>query len=238
VAHRSSRLLSVTSDAVLLGLVSSTRTLLLRAREVEEALEHGQLETARRLLGTHLVSRDTRDLSPGEVAGATIESLAENLADGVIGPWLAFACGGAPGAVAYRTVNTLDALWGYRDEEFEAFGWGAARADDLLNLLPARMTAACVVLAAASVPECSMPGAWRVWRRDRRLTASPNAGHPMAAMSGALGVRLVKRDTYALGAELREPTASDIGRARRVVARAAVFGAGMIAGALWRTGER
>ncbi|MBM4415598.1 MAG: cobalamin biosynthesis protein CobD [Chloroflexi bacterium] len=237
-AQRSNPLLGIASEAVVLGVVSSARTLALRAREVQDALERGELAAARELLATHLVSRDTRDLAPDEVAGAVIESVAENLADGVIGPWLAFACGGVGGAVSYRVVNTLDAMWGYRNTEFEAFGWGAARADDVLNLAPARATAAGIVLASASVPGCSAHEAWHVWRRDRALTASPNAGHPMAAMSGALGVRLAKRGQYTLGAELRPPTAADVGRARRVAARAAIACAGVIAAALWLTERR
>ena len=187
---------------------------------------------ARRLLGYHLVSRDTGDLDEAGVAAAAIESVAENLSDGVIAPALAYALGGLPAAMAYRAANTLDALWGYRDEEFEQLGKAAARLDDALNLLPARVSALAIVAAAAALrrPDVDAWRAFEVWRADRGRTASPNAGHPMAAMAGALGVRLEKRGDYVLGDGLRPPVAADIERANAVAgAGARLVGTGLLA---------
>ena len=209
----------VLAAASALALASAHRTLMRRAIEVADALDAGDLAEARRLLGYHLVSRDTRDLHAGEVAGATIESVAENLGDGVAGPWLAFAVAGAGGAWMYRALNTLDSLWGYRTERYAEFGWAAARLDDLANLVPAR-AAAVAICAVAHHRSGRGHVAFEVWRRDARHTESPNAGHPMAAMAGALGVNLTKRDHYELGAEFRSPDATDI-RAAVSVAREA-----------------
>lgn len=226
-ARRRGRLLGLLVEAGLLSLMSSSRTLLRRASEVEAALAAADLEAGRALLATHLVSRDTAMLDASEVAEAAIESVAENLSDGVIAPWVAYAAGGLPLAAAYRAANTLDALWGYRTPEFEALGQGAARVDDALNLVPARLTALSIALAAAS--EGGVRRSWRTWRRDRRQTASPNAGHPMSAMAGALGVRLEKRGAYVLGEDFPPPAPADLGRALRLARRAMLGTAAVLA---------
>jgi adenosylcobinamide-phosphate synthase len=225
-------LAATTAEAAMFSSTMSLSTLLDRAGEVAFALEQGDLPHARRLLGYHLVSRDATELDEAGVAAAAIESVAENLSDGVIAPALAHALGGAPAAVAYRAANTLDALWGYHDEEFEQLGKAAARLDDALNLVPARVSALAIVAAAAALrrPDIDARRALEVWRHDRGRTASPNAGHPMAAMAGALGVRLEKRGDYLLGATLRPPVAADIERANAVAGTAArLVAAGLLA---------
>ena len=211
----------VVAAAGSLALASAQRTLMRRALEVADALDAGDLDQARRLLGYHLVSRPTADLDVSEVAGAAIESVAENLGDGVAGPWLAFALAGSGGAWTYRALNTLDSLWGYRTERYAEFGRAAARLDDLANLVPARAAALAICIAAERRLHRGA-GALDVWRRDGALTDSPNAGQPMAAMAGALGVTLRKRGQYTLGAGLRPAEASDI-RAAVSVARAAAM---------------
>ncbi|GHG02971.1 cobalamin biosynthesis protein CobD [Deinococcus piscis] len=210
-----SRLPWYTQGALLKPLLAR-KALFGAVAEVCAALERGDLPEARRLLAWHLVSRDTSGLSAAEVAGAAIESLAENLSDSVVAPLLAYRVGGLPLAAAYRLTNTADALWGYRTPELEWAGKAAARADDLLNLAPARLTALCAVTASGG-------HAWRVWARDRRSTASPNAGHPMSAFAGALGVRLDKRSVYVLNAGGREPDAADVRRALRLAQRTFVL---------------
>lgn len=202
----------------------SLRALLRAGAEVERALVAGDLCVARRLLAWHLVSRDTADLSAAEVAGSAIESLAENLSDGLIAPLLAFRAGGLPAAYLYRLVNTADAMLGYRTPELEWFGKPAARADDVLNWIPARTTALLIALASPAGGG-SVRASLRVALRDAHRTASPNAGWPMAAMAGALGVRLSKRGVYVLHPEGREPSPSDLRRARRIVLAAGGFGA-------------
>ena len=211
----------VVAAAGSLALASAQRTLMRRALEVADALDAGDLDQARRLLGYHLVSRPTVDLDASEVAGAAIESVAENLGDGVAGPWLAFALAGSGGAWTYRALNTLDSLWGYRTERYAEFGRAAARLDDLANLVPAR-AAALAICVAAERRLLRGSAAFEVWRCDGALTDSPNAGQPMAAMAGALGVTLRKRGQYTLGAGLRPAEASDI-RAAVSVARAAAM---------------
>ncbi|PJF46681.1 MAG: cobalamin biosynthesis protein CobD [Chloroflexi bacterium] len=168
----------------------------------------------RRLLSWHLVSRDTRDLSAGEVNGATIESLAENLSDSLVAPLFWFVVGGLPLAALYRFANTADAMWGYRTPELEWFGKWAARADDALNFIPARLTA-LLLLTTAWLLRLDARSAWRVWRRDGRRTPSPNAGQPMSVAAGALRVNLTKRNLYSLGAEFPLPADEDVHRALR-----------------------
>ena len=189
------------------------------------------LAAARQALGWNLVSRDTSDLSAGEVYGATIESLAENLSDSLVAPLLCFVIGGLPLAALYRYANTADAMWGYHTPELERFGKWAARFDDVLNFIPARLTAWLLLLA------CPLAGgdartAWRLWRRDGRRTASPNAGQPMSTISGALGVQLSKRGHYCLGAELPEPIGADVPRALWLCETAAWLAVGAFAGLL------
>lgn len=194
-------------EVVLLKSTFSLRGLVRAAEDVEHALEVDDLEQARHWLGWHLVSRDTSQLNESQVSAATIESLAENLSDGVIAPLLYFRAGGLPLALAYRYINTCDAMLGYRDARREWLGKCAARTDDLLNLLPARLTALGILVSGGSQRSIS------VYRRDRNKTTSPNAGHPMSAMAGALGVELEKVGQYRLGAGLREPGSTDIRRA-------------------------
>ena len=215
--------------AVALDTTFALRTLLVRAAEVHAALDSGDLPQARALLARHLVSRDTSDLTGAEVAGAAIESVAENLSDGVVGPWLAYAALGVPGAFAYRAVNTLDSMWGYRTEQYAAFGWAAARVDDGANWLPARVTALAII-GASRFLQGPDGNATLVWQRDARNPESPNAGHPMAAMAGALGVVLTKRDAYTLGAPGRDPEPRDIVRAIHIARVAASLVAAVLAG--------
>lgn len=188
------------------------------------------LPGARRQVARHLVSRDTGDLDAPAVASAAIESLAENLTDALAAPIAFYVVGvllhgtglGLALAWAYRAVNTADAMIGYRRDELLYLGRAAARTDDVLNYVPARLAAAAIVAGAWWAGE-SASGAARAWRRDGRRTDSPNAGQTMAAMAGALGVTLDKRGHYRLG-EGPAPDVSAIDRALRVARRAVVIG--------------
>jgi len=200
--------------AALLKPAFASRELLLAAERVRRPLDDGDLAAARASLA-ELVSRDPSALDAPLIAAAAIQSLAENANDSVVAPWLVFLAAGLPGAYAYRAANTLDAMVGYRGR-YEFLGKPAARFDDLLNLIPARATA--VGIAAAAGPVRGRR-ALAVARRDHAATPSPNGGWPMAAMAGALGVRLAKVGHYALGTGGREPSAGDIGAAQRLVAR-------------------
>jgi adenosylcobinamide-phosphate synthase len=224
--------IGVVLEAVALKPAFALRRLDEAAGGVESALRAGDLESARMLVGRDLVSRPTRDLGADEVASAAIESAAENLVDSIAAPLLAYAVLGLPAAWAYRALNTADAMWGYRDARYERFGKAAARLDDAANLLPARVGAAALVAGAALAGASGRDAARVAWTEHRR-TASPNAGWPMAAMAGALGVGLAKRGAYRLGDHPLPALPAAIRRARRVLAAAAgvtiVLAAGLAA---------
>jgi adenosylcobinamide-phosphate synthase len=219
-------------QALVLKLTFSLRGLVQAAREVQHALAHGDIPLARRLVGWHLVSRDTSQLNAAQVAAATVESVAENTSDGIVAPLFFYALGGIPAALAYRFINTADAMLGYRDAVHLWLGKVPARVDDLVNLVPARLTAVLLVLAARLLGEEARQ-AWTTWRRQARLTASPNAGQPMSAMAGALGVELEKVGHYRLGAEQPLPGVQDIARAIWLVYGTAALATGLLVGLLF-----
>ena len=177
-----------------------------------------------------LVSRDASELSEPLVAAAAIESVAENTTDSFIAPWLAFALLGLPGAFAYRAVNTLDSMIGYRGK-YEYLGKASARLDDVLNLIPARISAFLLLLAGL-ISGRSVRQGWQTVMRERRVTASPNAGWTIAAMSGLLGVSLEKPSHYLIGGEYREPNAAAIGRAVRLMYIVGALGTAAAVGVL------
>jgi adenosylcobinamide-phosphate synthase len=194
------------------------------AGEVEQGLREGRLDRSRRQVG-RLVGRDTDDLSESEVCRAAVESVAENTSDGVVAPMLYGVLFGAPGALAYKAVNTLDSMVGYRQPPYEDLGWASARLDDLANLAPSRLTMLCTA-AISGRPLRTLLSALRYGP----LTASPNAGMAEAAFAGALGNRLGGANTY--GGVLREgpilgdgrlPTPEDIGGAVRLMRRCCVL---------------
>ncbi|MFH1090923.1 MAG: adenosylcobinamide-phosphate synthase CbiB [Pseudomonadota bacterium] len=158
------------------------------------ALKDGDLPRARRLLSL-VVGRDTADLERAQILRALVETVAENLSDGVIAPFFYLALGGPALGLAYKAVNTLDSMIGYKAEPYRHLGWAAARLDDLAGLLPARITAAVIVLAAFLL-RLDARGALRIWLRDGGRHDSPNAGRPEAALAGALGVQLGGTNLY------------------------------------------
>lgn len=210
-------------QALFLKLTISLRGLDRAAKEVQDALQNENLPEARRLLSWHLVSRDTSTLSQSQVSAAAIESVAENTSDGIIAPLFFYVIGGLPAAFAYRFANTADSMIGYHDEAREWLGKFPARLDDVLNFIPARLTGLFIILAA---PLCgaSLPGAWKIMWRDSSQTASPNAGIPMSAMAGALGVELEKVGHYQLGKGLRYSAIHDLIHARRILCVSVIMG--------------
>ncbi len=200
-------------QALVLKLTISLRGLGRASKEVQTTLEANNLPEARRLLSWHLVSRDTSELDASKVSAAAVESVAENTSDGIIAPLFFFAIGGLPAAFAYRFANTADSMLGYHDAEHEWLGKIPARLDDVLNFIPARLSGLFLVLAAF-LTGANAGLAWTIMLRDAKNTSSPNAGIPMSAMAGALGVELEKIDHYTLGKGLRSPGPADIGKAR------------------------
>lgn len=208
----------------------ATRGLEEAGGRVASALEAGDLAGARAGLGW-LCSREAGALDASEVAAAAAESLAENSSDSLVAPLFWYAVAGLPGALAYRAANTLDAMVGYRGPT-EWTGKAAARLDDLLNLLPARLAALLLLAVGAAARGASAARGLRVLARDRRRTASPNAGWPMAALAGLLGVRLEKPGHYVLGGEGRPCGAADLRRAVRLARGTMLLAAGLLLAAL------
>ncbi len=206
--------LATLSEGALLKPFFALRMLADAGRAVRVPLARGDMDGARAALQS-LVSRDRAQLSSELVAAAAIESLAENLSDSVVAPLFYYCLFNLPGAALYRLVNTLDSMIGYHGE-YEYLGKAAARLDDVLNFIPARLTA-LFIFAAAPLFGGERRRAWSVWRHDAHKTASPNAGHPMAATAGALGVRLEKVGFYTLGTDLPQPRAQHIEQAERMV---------------------
>ncbi|HEX4241530.1 MAG TPA: adenosylcobinamide-phosphate synthase CbiB [Steroidobacteraceae bacterium] len=223
---------AVILPGVLLGLVLKPTLSLRMLRDevlaVERATAAG-IEPARAQL-RRLVSRDTSALSESVIRESAIESLAENLNDAFVAPLFWFALGGLPAAALYRFANTADAMWGYRGR-FEWAGKWAARADDVLSYVPARITALLIAAAA--------PASTRGLGREAAITPSPNSGWPMAMMALALGVHLSKPGVYALNATARAPETRDLERGITVAARAAWLAVGLcVAVLLWRSAAR
>lgn len=172
----------------------ATRNLYDEVKKVVKTLEEGDLVRARKEVG-FLVSRDTDHLDEKEVCRALIETVSENTSDGIVAPLFYLAIGGPPLAMAYKALNTLDSMVGYRNERYRYFGWASARADDLANLIPARITALLFVVSSFVLRK-DWKSAWRVTLRDGRKNLSPNSGYPEAAVAGALGVRLGGKSFY------------------------------------------
>lgn len=209
--------------AIVLYAAMGARSLAEHAQPVARALREGDLPAAR-LAVSRMVSRDTAALDDTRVAAAATESVLENGVDAIFGALFWFVLLGAPGAVLYRLANTLDAMWGYRTPRYERFGWAAARIDDVLNYVPARLTAVSYALCGHATR------AWHCWRTQAPHWDSPNAGPVMAAGAGALGVRLggaapyhgVMEERPHLG-EGETPTAASIDAAILLVRRALVL---------------
>jgi len=205
--------------AVFLGsFCLARRSLHEHAQKVLAPLRAGNLAPAQVMLA-RIVSRETEGLSEAEVIRGTVESVAENSSDGVIAPLFYMAIGGVPLAFAYKAINTLDSMLGYRTERYEYFGKIAARLDDVVNFLPARLAAVALVGAAWVGQRFNYPfdavNAWRITWRDGRKHASPNAGYPEAALAGALGVQLGGPSRY-LGVIREKPTLGDARRSLTV----------------------
>ena len=214
---------SVLVQALVLKCTFTVSSLSKAAKSVGTALRKADIQNARQQVEYHLVSRDVSNLDASKLAAATIESVAENTSDSVIAPLFFFAIAGLPGALVYRFVNTCDAMLGYHTPELEWFGKAAARADDLLNLLPSRITAV-LMLAVGAIRTGQFRSSVGIWMRDHRLTASPNAGHPMSAAAGVLGVVLEKEGHYILGAGQSSPNAETIEQSIRMLWDTSVVG--------------
>jgi adenosylcobinamide-phosphate synthase len=227
--------LGVLLAAVPASSLIAQRSLYDHVERVANALEREGL-AAGRVAVSRIVGRDPQALDEAGVARAAIESLAENFSDGVVAPafWLAVA--GLAGGAAYKAINTADSMIGHRTPRHEAFGWAAARLDDLINLPASRLSALLLIAAAATIRGASPADAWRAVRCDASHHRSPNAGYPEAAMAGALDLALagprvyggIKVDDALLGRGRRDATAADIRAALALYRRADAMLIGLV----------
>ena len=228
--------LSFAALAVLAASLPAQRSLSSHVKAVAEGLD-ASLDDGRRAVAL-IVGRNPAALDQAGVARAAIESLAENFSDGVVAPILWTALGGLAGGALYKAINTADSMIGHKDDRHRAFGWAAARLDDLVNLPASRLSALWLVLAAWLTPGASARAAARAVWRAASLHRSPNAGWPEAAMAGALGLKLAGPRVYGdtliddafMGAGRREADAADIKRALRLYGLACVIQAMALAG--------
>ncbi len=211
-------LLSIIISAILLKFTLSFRGLRQAGSKIKKLLSEDKLVEAR--LGLRaLVSRDTAHLDKSQVVSAAVESVAENICDSFIAPLFYFLLLGVPGAVAYRVVNTFDAMIGYHGQ-YEYLGKFAARLDDVANFIPARISALLLVVAAWLYRK-NISQAWYIMLRDHSKTESPNAGWPMSAIAGALGVQLEKVGYYKLGDSHQSLSINTIGTSLKIITIAA-----------------
>jgi len=205
-------------QVILLKSTFSLQLLCTIALQMARFLERSQLSEARSQL-SWLCSRNPSNLNSSELSGSTLESLSENLSDGTVAPWFWYIVFGPLGALGYRIANTLDSRVGYRGGKYEWFGKASARFDDLINIVPSRLTALALCIASIFVSGCNARrGLTTAWE-DCSQCSSPNAGWPMSAMAGILGVRLEKKGEYCLGKNLpnvRGPSPMDIRTGHRV----------------------
>jgi adenosylcobinamide-phosphate synthase len=219
--------LGIVPTAIIASSLLAQRSLHRHVAAVAQALDHDGLDAGRAAVA-HIVGRDTAALDRAGVARAAIESLAENFSDGVVAPVVWMVIAGLPGAALYKAINTADSMIGHKTPRHAAFGWAAARLDDLVNLPASRLSALLLVAAAASNRDASAAAAWRAVRRDAGRHRSPNAGWPEAAMAGALGLSLAGPRVYGgatvddavMGDGRRDAAAADIFRALALYRRA------------------
>jgi adenosylcobinamide-phosphate synthase len=215
------------ATALLASMLIAQRSLHQHVARVAVALEKDGVPAGRAAV-VHIVGRDPAALDAAGVARAAIESLAENFSDGIVAPVLWMVLGGLAGAAVYKAINTADSMLGHRTRRHEAFGYAAARLDDLVNFPAARISALLIVAAAAATGGASASASWRAVVRDAHRHRSPNAGYPEAAIAGALGLALAGPRVYGgvevadaiMGEGRREATAADIRAALALYRRA------------------
>lgn len=231
--------LEMAVNSLFLWTCLSPRCLQQEAAKIAGLLRRGELESARRQL-SYIVGRDTMALDESGIVRAVVETVAENTSDGVIAPLCYMFIGGAPLAMAYKAINTLDSMVGYRKGHYCDFGWSSARTDDLANFIPARLSAGVLWLAAV-VLALDWRNCARVIRRDRRNHASPNSAYPEAAVAGALGVQLGGTNSY-FGQPLEKPTIGTagvllnrehIGAANRMMYTASLLALAILSAGSW-----
>lgn len=235
LCYRFCPLAGLAAESLICYQLNAARSLRDESMAVYDRLEEGDLPAARQAVG-RIVGRDTDYLDEEGVARAAVETIAENASDGVVAPLLFMGLGGAPAAMVYKAVNTLDSMIGYKNERYLNMGRAAAKLDDAFNYVPARVSGA-LMCAAAGLVGFDAKRAWATFKRDRLNHASPNSAHTEAACAGALGVQLGGGNSY-FGEYVEKPTigdatraieAEDIVRANRLMYATAALALGLAA---------
>ncbi|MBQ9041747.1 MAG: cobalamin biosynthesis protein CobD [Eggerthellaceae bacterium] len=235
VCERFSPWLALGVESVLCYQLVAARSLRDESMKVHDALAAGDIPAARHACGM-IVGRDTESLDESELAQAAVETVAENTSDGVVAPLLFMGLGGAPAAMLYKAVNTLDSMIGYKNDLYKNLGTAAAKIDDAFNFVPARVSGA-LMCAAAGLTGFDAARAWRIFKRDRLNHTSPNSAHTEAACAGALDVQLGGGHTYfgtyvdkpTIGDATRSIETADIVRANQLMYATAALGLGVAA---------
>ncbi|MEF9951088.1 MAG: adenosylcobinamide-phosphate synthase CbiB [Clostridium sp.] len=204
--YRFGFLVGAVVEGVVIYFCISSKGLMVEGLKVIKTLKSGDIEGARHKL-SYIVGRDTSSLDEKGIVRAVIETVSENMSDGIIAPMMFAALGGAPLAMAYKAINTCDSMFGYKNDKYREFGYLSAKADDVANYIPARVTAYFIV-AAAYLLKLDYKGSLRIYKRDRYNHLSPNSAHPEAAVAGALGIRLGGVNYY-FGKPVEKPTIGD-----------------------------
>ena len=195
--------------SIIIGTILLKTTIAIKGMEVHalailDSIKHDNIIQARQNLSM-IVKRNTKNLDKNHILSGTLESLSENIVDGITGPLFYFSIFGLPGAFVYRIVNTVDSMVGYKTQMLKNLGWFGANCDNVLNYIPSRLTGLTMVLAALMLGY-NWKNCYQIFKRDGKNTDSPNAGYPMAALAGALGTKLEKIEHYSLGIEQEEIT--------------------------------
>jgi adenosylcobinamide-phosphate synthase len=222
---------SVVIEIILIYTIFAARSLAEEAKAVYQYLDADNLKAARKHIA-FLVSRDTKNMQERDIIRAAVETVSENIVDGIISPMFYVLIGGAPLGMAYKAASTLDSMVGYKNDKYIRFGWASARLDDVLNYIPARITAFALIPAAAFICRLDVKNCMRVMLRDRLNHSSPNSAHSESAVAGALGVQLGGTTSYfgklvdkpTIGDPLRKLEKEDILRSIRIMYATAIIG--------------
>jgi len=201
-------LISIISGVVLFKMTIAIKGMERHALAVLDSIQKNDLTQARTNLSM-IVKRNTKNLDKNHILSGTLESLSENIVDGITGPMFYFAIFGLPGAFVYRIVNTVDSMVGYKTQMFKNLGWFGANCDNVLNYIPSRLTGLTIVLGSMLLGH-DWKNCYEIFKRDGKKTDSPNAGYPMAAFAGALGTKFEKLELYSLGTGEYEITSKKV----------------------------
>ena len=201
-------LISIISGVVLFKMTIAIKGMERHALAVLDSIQKNDLTQARTNLSM-IVKRNTKNLDKNHILSGTLESLSENIVDGITGPMFYFAIFGLPGAFVYRIVNTVDSMVGYKTQMFKNLGWFGANCDNVLNYIPSRLTGLTIVLGSMLLGH-DWKNCYEIFKRDGKKTDSPNAGYPMAAFAGALGTKFEKLEHYSLGTGEYEITSKKV----------------------------